>query len=1263
MKLTNTLKPQLFLLVILSMFSFSAFAQKGEIRGVVFDEATRTPLDFLPVYAQQDSVNKGFQNTDEDGSFVIKPLEAGTYDLVIRKVGYNKYKRTGIFVGGSDARILDTIFLSKNTVLKTVVIKDIKPIIDAGKTSTGKAMSAEDIKKAPVRDINSLVAAGTGAYQKDNGGIQIGGARANGTRIIVDGQPLRAGANIPTGSIASAEIMTGGLPAKYSDAVGGVISVTTKGGAKKFSGNGELITSQFLDAYGHYLAALGLTGPLLFRKEEGSKNRKPLLGYNINIEFQHDKDPNPSAVGVWKVKDDVLADLETKPFVRNPNTGLNFINRADFVTKESMEQIKAKQNVAQNLIRVASKVDFNLNSNFSLAVGGNFYYNKRHDYIREYSLFNAQNNPEVIDQSLRVFAKFTHHIGNKSDSASQRKAQNATIQNAYYTVQVDFSRDNFTRWDDSHKKNAFNYGYVGKFDRLMAPSYTQGKVKYVTSNGDTIDATAYLQNLAADTLVKFTPSDINKTMANYATNYFSEVGDSRSNFFNSSFTAINLASGGAFLNGRRPGDVNGLWYNTGRQYPSLQYNQKDQYRVNVEGSLDLKPNKDAKPHAIEFGLVFEQRVDRSYGLSAVELWNLMRLNANRQINSVDKDNPTFVYDKNGIFQDTVRYNPKYIASDQTNFDKNLRASLGLAENGLDFINTDALSPDQLKVSMFSPDELFQNGNLYVNYNGYDYTGKIYRGNPSYNDFFTKFDDKNGDGKKQSNENFLRNIGANRPIYSAAYIQDNFRIKDIHFNVGVRVDRFDANTQVLKDPYNLYATYTLDDLKSGSGASALASQTKPTNIAGTSVVYVDDKSNPSKIVGYRNGDIWYDASGVEIKDPNVLAKQTKTGNIAPYRLNPTIQITDSTFDPKSTFKDYTPQTVIQPRLNFSFPINNDQALFYAHYDVYAQRPQDRNYITPEYYLYLDKVATGSTLANPNLKPERQISYEIGFQQKLNRTTGLKISSFYKEFKDLIQVVKVLYADPITYSTYGNKDFSTTKGFEVQLNQQTTSNINLVASYTLAFADGTGSDDRSQAALVDNGVPNLRTVMPLNSDVRHTLSGNFDFHFADDPSVPRIFGKRFLKNSGVNLIFRARSGEPYTREGTARDAASINPSGTKILSGTINGSRLPWNYKFDLKVDKDIAIKTGKKDQGKSSKFVYMNVYIIMTNLLNTKNIQSVYSYTGNPGDDGYIGSPTYNTKVANLNSVQGYVDQYLIRANNPDNYSIPRRIRLGVSFNF
>jgi outer membrane receptor protein involved in Fe transport len=1250
--LKNTLKPQLFLLFFFSCVTFGAYAQKGEIRGIVYDAVKNKPMDYVAVSATQGTGNiKGLVYTEADGSFVIKPLEAGTYELHVKNVGFAEYIRTGISVGSDGARILsDTIRLERNTTLKIITVRDVKPLVDPGKTSEGNTITAEEIKKSPVRELNSLVGAGTAnIYQKDGGAVQIGGARENGTRIIVDGVPLRSGANIPTGSISSAEIITSGLPAKYSDAVGGVINVTTKGGAKVFTGNGEFLTSKYLDAYGHMLFAVGINGPLLFQKQtnKDSKEKKSLLSYNLNIEVQHDKDANPSAVGIWKVKDEKLTQLEKSPLMLNPNTGFGYIHTADFVTKDDMEHVKAKQNVAQNLVRVAGKLDFNLNSNFKLVAGGNFYYNKRHDYIREYSIFNSQNNPEIRESNWRVFAKFTHFIGSsKSDTASLRKAQNATIQKAYYTVQVDYSQDNYLRWDDSHHKNAFDYGYVGKFSRLSMPTYSKRK--------DSLTGiTAYLQNINADTLIQFEASNINQTMSNYATQFFNEVGDIRSNPYNASFTNINLTTGGDFINGHRPGDVNGLWYNTGRQFPAYEYNQKNQLRLNLEGSFDLKLSKASKPHAIEFGLIYEQRVDRRYSLSAVGLWNQMRLLTNRQLQELDYANPILVYDKDGIFQDTIRYNVKYNAAEQSNFDKNLRASLGYAENGLNNINIDALAPNQFNVNMFSPDELFNNGNSFASYYGYDYTGKVYSGKTNYYDFFTA---------KDSKDNYLRKIGAARPIYNAAYIQDNFTYKDIHFNAGVRLDRFDANTQVLKDPYSLYSTYTLDDLKTGA-TPKLGSSTKPENIAGTSVIYVDNIISPSKIVGYRNGDTWYDADGVEIKDPNVLAKQTNSGSIQPYLKDSKTVITSTTFDPKASFKDYTPQVVIQPRLNFSFPINGEDALFYAHYDVYAQRPQDRNIITPDYYLYLEKIATDVTLPNPNLKPEKVISYEIGFHQKLGKKSVLKLSSFYREFKDLVQVTKVFYAYPITYNTYGNKDFATIKGFDVQLEQRKTKNLRLVASYTLSFADGSGSDDRSQSALVDQGSPNFRTIMPLNFDVRHTLGGNLDFHFDDSKDVPKIFHQNWLQNSGINLIFRTRSGEPYTRSGTARDEASITPSGTKILAGTINGSRLPWNYKFDLKIDKDITFVTKRKDADGVFKKVSMNVYFSILNLLNTKNIQGVYSFTGNPGDDGYIGSPTYNSKAATLNSLSGFNDQYAIRANNPDNYSLPRRIRFGVQFNF
>ena len=48
--------------------------------------------------------------------------------------------------------------------------------------------------------------------------------------------------------------------------------------------------------------------------------------------------------------------------------------------------------------------------------------------------------------------------------------------------------------------------------------------------------------------------------------------------------------------------------------------------------------------------------------------------------------------------------------------------------------------------------------------------------------------------------YTRPIQAFEPIYISGYVMDKFTFDDIIFNVGVRVDRFDANQQVLKDPY-------------------------------------------------------------------------------------------------------------------------------------------------------------------------------------------------------------------------------------------------------------------------------------------------------------------------------------------------------------------------------------------------------------------------------------------------------------------------------
>jgi len=120
---------------------------------------------------------------------------------------------------------------------------------------------------------------------------------------------------------------------------------------------------------------------------------------------------------------------------------------------------------------------------------------------------------------------------------------------------------------------------------------------------------------------------------------------------------------------------------------------------------------------------------------------------------------------------------------------------------------------------------------------------------------------------------------------------------------------------------------------------------------------------------------------------------------------------------------------------------------------------------------------------------------------------------------------------------------------------------------------------------------------------------------------------------------------------------------VIAGQINGSRYPWQFKIDAKIDKNFTIRTGKKANGDARKEVYANVYLQVLNVLNTLNVSAVYAATGSPSDDGYITSPTAQSSIAQKASPQAYIDLYRLAVNNAANYNQPRRIHLGVQFNF
>ncbi len=263
---------------------------------------------------------------------------------------------------------------------------------------------------------------------------------------------------------------------------------------------------------------------------------------------------------------------------------------------------------------------------------------------------------------------------------------------------------------------------------------------------------------------------------------------------------------------------------------------------------------------------------------------------------------------------------------------------------------------------------------------------------------------------------------------------------------------------------------------------------------------------------------------------------------------------------------------------------------------------------------------------------------------------------------------ILAYPIQYTSFGNRDFSSTKGLKVNLEYRRVGPLRMQLAYTLQFAEGTGSSTTTQSSLLATGQPNLRTVFPLAVDTRHTINYTIDYRYSEQFKGPEISGSYPFKNAGINIFMRARSGEPYTRASIATPIVGGDFQSIP-LQGTINGSRLPWQFEVSTRIDKDFLITNiGRKKDAegkviKDGKPLGLNVYTYITNLLNTKNTLSVYRYTGVGDDDGYLNSPQGQQSLSNIQFQESYIELYRYRLISPDNYNNPRRIYFGFSLNF
>lgn len=1217
------------------IFGSAAWAQSGSIKGRVLDKTTNEPLPFASVIAVMNGQQMGGAQTDFDGNFTIKPLGAGTYSVKATFVGYTTTEVTGVLVSVDKITFAD-VKMGKGAVdITAVEVTAYKvPLIDKGNPAVQTTITQEEIKAIPTRDVRSVAATAAGVFQRDEGDdLNVRGSRDDATDYYIDGVKVRGSSQLPQSAIEQVTVITGGVPAQYGDATGGIISITTRGPSKKYTGGIELATSELTDKFGYNLASGNISGPLYMKKDKDG-NKTPVIGFFLGVEGEWIKDPDPSAIGSKRVKGSVLTDLENNPLMPNMVNGT--INgtraRSEFIHSSDIETMKYKPNTRSGEYKVSGNIDFQPANNINIKVGGSYDYHDYREYTYTYSLFNYKNYSRHITNDYRGYLRFTQRFNTEGKEGSK-----SILKNVYYSLQFDYSKAFELVQSEQHKDRLFDYGYWGRFNTLRRPVFAGnellGYLPYLTvftPSGNNPNTEAYTNQYL---------SFFDENYAAHANEYY-ETGNT-SQFTNTAYYSnpFVIRAGGGLINGQRAGTVYSMWYNTGRTIDGYNYIDRDQYRASAMFSADIKN------HAISLGFEYEQRVDRQFNIAPSGLWTFMNNYANFYLNEANPEAGSYT------INDTIYHPNTYTnTTGQIGFYENVRKQLGLSNT--EYVDVFNYDPSNFSLSMFSPDELGTSG--LTLYYGYDYKGnrqKTLSPSATFDNFF----------KKDANGVYQRNIAAFQPIYLAGYIQDNFSINDLIFNVGLRVDRFDANQRVMKDPYLLYQAYTAGELNFQ----------RPDNIGSDYVVYVSDFNvdkntlTANDILGYRSGDQWYDKNGVALTDPRILERQSSSARVLPLLVNKDEDIKSGNYEASKTFKDYEPQLTFMPRVAFQFDIN-DQAQFFANYSILTQRPAGRLRNDPWAYYNFEQ---GSTISNPNLKPEKSVNYELGFRQILSRSSVITISAFYRELKQMLQLRNIFFSYPGSgYTTFDNIDFGTVKGLTLGYDLRRTGNVRLGASYTLQFADGTGSSDVSGADLLSTGQAGLRVILPLDFDQRHNITVSFDYRYQEGKNYngPVLFGKQIFANTGARLEFKAGSGTPYSRQYTPTfegNNIGVQTQGNSKIKGDINSARLPWNSRFDLKVDKDFALNF---DKDKKTKY-YLNVYVQVQNLLNQKNIISVYRYTGNPDDDGYLGSSLGQDYLESLEASggdpQAFSDLYAVKINNPDNYARPRTVRVGLSFNF
>ena len=329
-------------------------------------------------------------------------------------------------------------------------------------------------------------------------------------------------------------------------------------------------------------------------------------------------------------------------------------------------------------------------------------------------------------------------------------------------------------------------------------------------------------------------------------------------------------------------------------------------------------------------------------------------------------------------------------------------------------------------------------------------------------------------------------------------------------------------------------------------------------------------------------------------------------------------------PEADKKEAKTKTMVSPRIGVSLPIT-DKGIFHFSYGHFYQMPTLRNLYRESYF----GAGLAPTVGNPDLKPEKTVLYEFGFQQQFGNMIGMDINLFHKDIRELLALQSIRYNSPnygpSNYSIYLNKDYGSARGLTLSLTKRydPISRTSLWVDYTYQKSEGNSINSGSFYFSALSGSEEEKLIVPLSWDQSHLLNATL---IIGDPS-----------KTTLGIIGKIATGWPYT--------PSI-PNANFIPKP--NSGRKPIQRNVDAKLETRLTI-------GAYRAALFIRVY----NVFDLRNERYVFNDTGTAKYTYEYRSNQESERLIENYGMPGLHtwEDYVTR---PNYYSAPRSFKIGLS---